>query len=201
MGYEGIAIGNGSTAKGSDSVAIAGNANNNWQIMLGGSPSHSVRTEGSWSVGGSKNFEIPHTHPDKQHTHILRHGTVESPTAGDNLYRYEIEATENGQTVEFQLPDYFKYLNKDVDVWVNPHLHFGRAYGVVVSDKLKVTCETKGKYKALVIGTRNDNHDSIQSWHIRGVERQIGESWYGETQLIEIEELIDIKEISNTEEY
>lgn len=157
------------------------------------------KVPGSFSVSGTKNFEMPHPAPYKKDTHVIRHGAVESPSAGDTLYRYKIEATENGQVVGLQLPDYFQYLNKDVDVWVNPHLHFGRAFGVVEGDILKVTCEKVGVYKALVIGTRNDDHESVQTWGIKGVERGVGESWTGETYSFEVEEILEVEEITNSE--
>ncbi|MGM7682661.1 tail fiber protein [Cytobacillus sp. Hm23] len=147
---------------------------------------------GSLSVSGTKNFEMPHPNPAKKATHVIRHGVVESPTAGDTLYRYQIEAVEDGQTVEMQLPDYFEHLNVNVDVWINPHLHFGRGFGVVEGDKLKVTCEKAGTYKALVIGTRND--DNVQDWHIKGVEREVGESWVGETYAFAVKEITEVTE-------
>lgn len=91
-----------------------------------------------------------------------------------------------------QLPDYFEHLNTSVDVWVNPHKHFGRAFGEVVGDKLFVTCEKAGIYKALVIGTRND--DNVQDWYIKGVGREIGESWLGETYVFEVDEISEVTE-------
>ena len=182
-----IAIGHGAIAS-NIGQGVLGNSNytNNWII------------NGSLSVSsGLKNFEIPHPHPDKRYTHTLRHGAVESPTAGDTLYRYTIEAKNDGETVEIQLPDYFEYLNKDVDVWVNPHKHFGRSYGEVVGDKLLVTCEVAGVYKALVIGTRNDDCEAVQLWDIKGVERENGESWMGETYVFEYDEISEVTELED----
>lgn len=165
--------------------------------VLGGPTSNSSSTNkwkipGNLSVSGTKNFEIPHPHPNKKHTHVIRHGAVESPTTGDTLYRYTVEAQMDGETVEVQLPDYFEYLNTNVDVWVNPDEHFGRAFGKVLGDKLLITCEKIGKYKALVIGTRND--DNVQDWYVKGVEREIGESWLGETYIFEVEEITEVAE-------
>lgn len=166
-----VALGSRSTAENYNSGVLGGdkyNQANKWLVP------------GSLTVNGTKNFEMPHPHPDKKDTHVIRHAAVESPTAGDTLYRYEVEATEDNETVTLQLPDYFEHLNKDVDVWVNGIKHFGRAYADVEGDILKVTCELKGKYRCLVVGTRNDDHDSVQDWHIKGVEREVGESWTGE---------------------
>lgn len=186
-----------SKATGSTATAIGYNANaiNANEGVLGGNLSSATnvwRVPGSFSVTGTKNFEIPHPNPNKKYTHVIRHGAVESPTTGDTLYRYEVEATVDGETVEVQLPDYFEHLNTNVDVWVNPDAHFGRAYGKVVGDKLLVTCEKVGGYKALVIGTRND--DNVQDWYIKGVEREIGESWLGETHVFEVDEISEVTE-------
>ncbi|MGE7545071.1 tail fiber protein [Sporosarcina newyorkensis] len=187
------AIGPQTEASGDYSVAIGMQVKslNKNEGYLGGSNFSNVwRVPGSFSVTGTKNFEMPHPHPDKKHSHIIRHGAVESPTAGDTLYRYTIEASSDGEIVELQLPDYFEYLNKDVDVWVNGDGHFGRAFGKVEGDTLSVTCELTGSYKVLVIGTRNDDHDSVQSWNLKGAEREIGESWTGETYVFEDDEII-----------
>jgi len=191
VGNGGTAVGLNARATGDSSVAIGISAvslNTN-EFILGTSQS-AVKVAGTFSVAGAKQFEMAHPHPDKKHSHVIRHGVVESPTAGDNLYRYTVEALSDRGTVELQLPDYFLYLNKDIDVWVNGDGHFGRAFGRVENDTLYVTCELAGSYKVLVIGTRNDDHDSVQSWDIKGVEREVGESWLGETYVFEDDEII-----------
>lgn len=192
----GLAIGYQSTTSGYEAISIGYNAKslNNFEGTLGNNKNNWI-VPGSFSVTGTKNFEIPHPHPDKSHTHVIRHGAVESPTAGDTLYRYQVEATLDGETVEVQLPDYFQYLNKNVDVHVSPHMHFGRAFGYIEGDILKVSCEKVGIYKTLVIGTRNDDHHTVQNWDIKGVEREIGESWMGETQTFEVSEISEVEEI------
>ena len=193
-----VAIGTRASATGSFSVAVGYNSeslNENEGVLGGASNVNAWKVPGSLSVEGTKNFEMPHPHPDKKDTHRLRHSAVESPTAGDNLYRFEIEATEALQEVELQLPDYFEHLNKNVDVWVNGVGHFGNAYGKVEGNTLKVNCEYAGKYNVLVIGTRNDEHQSVQDWDIMGVEREVGESWTGETYVFEVDEILEIEEI------
>lgn len=192
-----LALGDGSSATGESSSAIGRGATalNIREGVLGGvgaSATNSWIVPGNFTVNGTKNFEIPHPHPNKKDTHRIRHGAVESPTEGDTLYRYTIEATEDNQIVAIQLPDYFKYLNKNVDVWTNGYKHFGRAFGEVEGDILKVTCELAGKYKVLVIGTRND--ENVQDWSIKGVEREIGESWLGETYVFADNEIISEEE-------
>lgn len=204
LGDSSIALGHDASAVALGSIALGSTviANNNGEGILGGSKlslTNKWIIPGSFTVSGTKNFEMPHPHPDKRETHRLRHSAVESPTAGDNLYRFEIEAKKDNETVEYELPDYFQYLNKDVDVWVNGVDHFGNAYGKVEGNTLKVTCEYEGKYKVLVIGTRNDEHQSVQDWGIKGVEREIGESWTGETYVFEVDEILSVEEIKGEE--
>ncbi|MGM7683747.1 hypothetical protein ACSVDA_16540 [Cytobacillus sp. Hm23] len=196
----GLAIGSYAITEAYNSISIGSTswAGENEVVIGSFIEDLNLKHYGDLTVSGTKNFEIPHPHPEKRDTHMLRHGAVESPTTGDTLYRYTIEATEDNQTVEIQLPDYFEYLNINVDVWVNPHLHFGRAFGFVEGDKLKITCEKAGTYKALVIGTRND--DNVQDWHIKGVEREVGENWLGETNSININEISTISEIKEESE-
>ena len=50
-------------------------------------------------------------------------------------------------------------------------------------------------FNVLVIGTRNDTHQSILDWDIKGVEREIGESWTGETYAFSVDEIIEVEEI------
>src|SRR5699024_6156540 len=114
---------------------------------------------------------------------------------GDNLYRYTVEASEDNQSIEVELPDYFMYLNKNVDVWVNGSRHFGRGFGYVDENTLKLTLEKEGEYKVLVIGTRQDGHQSIKDWCIKGVERENGESWIGETFTFSVDEILEVDEI------
>ena len=155
------------------------------------------KVPGSFTVNGLKNFEIPHPHPDKKATHVIRHGVVESPTAGDTLYRYQIQSTKENDLVTIDLPDYFMHLNKDVQIFVTPQGHFGNGYGVLnrEAEQLEIHCQYEGEYNVLVIGTRNDDHQSVQDWGIKGVEREIGESWTGETYVFEVDEIIEVEEI------
>ena len=159
----------GSTAVGFYSITDSSD-----QVMLGDSE-NTVRIPGTLSKA-SGSFVIDHPDPDKKDTHDLRHCFVESPTRGDNLYRYEVEATEDGETVELELPDYFKHLNENPQVWLSPVKHFGRAYGEVEGNTAYITCELAGKYNVLIIGTRKD--ESAKSWFdYRGVEKEKGVKW------------------------
>jgi hypothetical protein len=114
-------------------------------------------------------FAISHPNPTKTQACELWHSFVESPTAGDNLYRFEVKV-EKGQ-VTMDLPDYYKHLNEDDQVWVNAKNHFGRAYGVLNQEQttLTVFADTDGEYNILLMGTRKDK-DAVNAW--KGIERK-----------------------------
>jgi len=123
---------------------------------------------GTLTKGGGS-FVIPHPVPEKEKTHTLWHSFVESPTAGDNLYRWQVEVS--GGTTTIELPEYYSFLNTDDMVWASPVGHFGAAYGEVSEDQksLTITANTDGKYNVLLIGTRKDDH-AAATWE--GVERE-----------------------------
>ena len=116
----------------------------------------------------SGTFTIDHPNPCKTATHNLHHSFVESPTAGDNLYRFEVEIGEDLQG-EIILPEYYRYLNENSQVWVNPVDNLGRAFGIVnlSATKVKITASDPGKYNVLVVGTRKDKA-AVEAW--KGVE-------------------------------
>jgi hypothetical protein len=107
---------------------------------------------------GGGTFKISHPDPKKTETHYLIHSFVESPTAGDNIYRYEVESIDG--VAEINLPDYFSYLNENIQVWVSGKNNFGNGYGEVSVDLKKIEIHTSidGLYNVLVIGTRKDDH-------------------------------------------
>src|SRR5690606_6966273 len=128
--FSSVALGQSASATGESSVALGLNASaeNNSEGILGGTGPASTSkwiVPGSFTVNGTKNFEIPHPKPEKKTTHIIRHGAVESPTPGDTLYRWKIQATKDNDVVTIDLPDYFIYLNKDVQIFVTGQGHFG----------------------------------------------------------------------------
>ena len=116
----------------------------------------------------SGSFVIQHPNPACCETMQLVHSFVESPNAGDNLYRYEV-TTENCSAI-LELPDYFKYLNTDITMRVGAKNHFGKAYGIIDETKSCVifTSNCDGAYNILIMGTRCDR-DAVQYWE--GVER------------------------------
>jgi hypothetical protein len=118
--------------------------------------SGSLTVSGSISKG-SGSFDIPHPDPAKEKQgYRLKHYFVESPTAGDNIYRWKV-TVKHGDAV-IALPGYFAYLNENVQVWVSAVESFGRAYGKVDSSmkQLIVKADTDGDYNVLCIGTRKD---------------------------------------------
>jgi hypothetical protein len=112
----------------------------------------------------SGTFKIDHPNPCKTSTHNLQHIFFESPNAGDNIYRFKIEIGDKLKG-EITLPKYYKYLNTDSQVWVNPVDNLGRAFGVVNSKdtKVNITTSEPGNYNVLVISTRKDK-DATQNW-------------------------------------
>jgi len=116
---------------------------------------------------GAGSFKI--THPDPDFTGSLYHSFVESPTAGDNLYRWRCTLYSGSNVLD--LPDYYRYLNKDDMVWISPVGHFGRAYGEVnkLQTQINIQVDTSGEYNILCVGTRKDEF-AISSWD--GVERE-----------------------------
>jgi hypothetical protein len=135
------------------------------QIMAG-----DARTLVEELVKASGTFAIPHPDPQKRDTHQLRHSFVESPTAGDNMYRYRVSAADCHAVIS--LPDYFRFLNRDVQVHVQPSGHTARAYARVSTDctTVELFSEGDGNYDLLVMGTRNDDF-ARRFW--KGTERII----------------------------
>jgi hypothetical protein len=118
-----------------------------------------------YKYGGS--FAIDHPDPSKTACKQLIHSFVESPTAGDNIYRYKI-CTTNCQAV-LELPDYYKFLNEHDHIHTQPVKHFGNAYGIMDDTQscVNFTSNCDGEYDVLIIGTRKDKF-AHNSW--RGVE-------------------------------
>jgi hypothetical protein len=105
----------------------------------------------------SGTFDIPNPNPAKaKDGWRLRHSFVESPTRGDNIYRWTVDVKAGEAVVS--MPDYFSYLNENVQVWVSPRGHFGNAFGEASSDLKQITikADIDGKDNVLARGTRKD---------------------------------------------
>ena len=114
-------------------------------------------------------FKINHPNPELSETHDLYHSFVESPTAGDNIYRFSAITINN--EAEIILPEYYRYLNKDSQLWVSADGHFGKAFGLVniSATKIKITSNEDGKYNIMLVGTRKDIA-ATKAW--KGVVRE-----------------------------
>lgn len=143
-------------------------------INTNGRPDNTFEVWGDSYFNGSVSkeagsFLIDHPNPEKKDDYKLRHSFVESPTRGDNIYRYEVNVTDGKKTVD--LPDYFQHLNEDIQEWVSADDHFGDAYAEVNQNKTEVTLKANqdGVYNLLVIGTRKDEA-AKEHWDEQGVE-------------------------------
>ena len=132
-----------------------------------GTGNSGLTVDGSFTAT-SKAFCIDHPEPEKTLTQNLYHSCIETPTAGDNLYRYRVTTVNNAAVIK--LPTYFRYLNENEMIWVSPVDSFGRAYGKLSPDRLEVHVKSDqdGDYNVLVMGTRYDK-DAKAYW--KGDER------------------------------
>jgi len=134
-------------------------------------PSATLTVNGSISKT-SGSFDIQHPDPEKKaEGWRLKHCFVESPTRGDNIYRYSVTVVDGTATVT--LPDYYKFLNENSQVWCNPDEHFGVAYGKVNEEQtiLTITANADGIYNIMLMGTRKDE-DAVNFFDEDGVEYQ-----------------------------
>jgi hypothetical protein len=97
---------------------------------------------------------------------------VESPTRGDNIYRWLFSTINNKFT--FQLPSYFKYLNENPTCHVSPVDTFGRGRASVSAEGTLLTLKTTedGLWNVLCIATRKDK-DAVDYFDEKGVEYTI----------------------------
>ena len=151
----------------SDFVTLGGTNTANWagDFALG---TATVIIKGNLNVTGTVaanyitkfagTFLIPHPDPAKEKGWMLRHSFVESPTRGDNLYRFTVEVKLEGSETVIELPSYWKHLNENPQVWVTAVNQFASGYGYVdeTSGKLVIKGEKRGVYNVLLVGTRKD---------------------------------------------
>jgi hypothetical protein len=131
---------------------------------------NNLSVAGNFTATGTKSFKIKHPNKEKENTHYLVHSVIETPTAGDNLYRYIVES-DGIESVKIMLPDYFGYLNKDIQIWVNSSDNFGNGYGVIDKELkiVEVFTNVKGYYNVLIIGTRKDK--GVSEWKGPEIEK------------------------------
>ena len=87
---------------------------------------------------------------------MLRHCFVESPTRGDNLYRWTLTTTN--RVVDQPLPSYSPFLNENWQFFVRPTRSFGRGYAVLAEDErsFRLLVSEDGTYHVLGVATRKD---------------------------------------------
>jgi hypothetical protein len=103
-------------------------------------------------VGGT--FSIDHPNPSKINKRLI-HSFVEAPTP-DNIYRYKIK-TNNCQA-SLELPDYYKFLNKNDQISISSNNNFAIGYGIMNETQTCVNFITNldGEFDVFIIGTRKD---------------------------------------------
>lgn len=156
LGYNNVFNGIGINVKAGTRVDINGDAKVTGNFQVTGALSK-----------GSGSFDIPHPDPSKPEGTRLRHYFVESPTAGDNLYRFTIAVKGGVATVD--LPDYFNYLNCNPQAWVSPVDTLGIARATIDTLQVTIHATIDGIYNLLVIGTRKDPV-AMKDWDAHGIE-------------------------------
>ena len=128
------------------------------------------RTTVAYLSKGGGGFKIAHPDPSKNKTHELWHTFVESPTRGENIYRFKVKTTNCVGVVE--LPDYYKYLNNNDHVHLSPIDKFITAYAYVnnTQTQIEVVSNEDGEFDLFLFGTRKDN---FMYEHWKGAERLI----------------------------
>jgi hypothetical protein len=158
-------VGNGSSGGGGNNLGLGFFGNNNILRVY----STGITINGSISKS-SGSFDIPHPNKAKEKQgYRLRHSFVESNSRGDNLYRYTI--TTNRCKAEISLPDYFKHLNENPQVFVAPVnvLGIGRGWVCAALEKVYIETSFDGTYNVLVIGTRKDKV-AVENFDPLGIE-------------------------------
>ena len=140
---------------GGGGIAVGGNSRFNDNVYIG-----------NLSKGGGS-FLIPHPDPSKSEGSELYHSFVESPTAGDNLYRYKVKVKDGKATIK--LPDYFEFLNENPQAWVTAVSVLGYARAECTLKEVTIMASADGEYNVLVMGTRKDSTATIP-WERHGVE-------------------------------
>jgi len=137
--------------------------------LAGGSNVNNTTTVGTlYKTSGT--FTINHPNPNKPHE-TLSHSFVETPTVGDNIYKYRVKAINCQASI--CLPDYYKHLNCNDHAHVSPVNNLGTAYAIVNEEQTTVTiCTTAdGDYDVILLGTRKDKDALSQRFNQVGAER------------------------------
>lgn len=132
-----------------------------------------LKVSGSISKG-SGSFDISHVVEEKaKKGWKLRHYFCETPSAGGNLYKYQLECVKAKKNI-IELPDYFKPLNTNSLVYVNPFKHFGIGWGEVIEDKCIIEVNKTGMYNILIFSDRHDP-TAMENFNKFGIEYMTNE--------------------------
>lgn len=125
----------------------------------------------------SGTFTINHPNPNKP-SHTLSHSFVESPSVGDNLYKYRVTSI-NCQAL-ITLPDYYKHLNCDDHIHVSPVDNLGTGFGIMNQEQTELSvCTTQdGEYDVILLGTRKDIDAQKRLYAQVGAERIVSKHPY-----------------------
>ena len=118
-------------------------------------------------------FRIDYPNEELAASTDLVHSFVESPTAGENIYRFRWTYDER-RPLPILLPEWFPLLNnvnivkgvESIQVWCNDVKGFGLAYGEynAESNTIDMYSNSDGStFNVLVIGTRIDK-DAVTAW-------------------------------------
>ena len=148
----GVGVGGDICLKAGADIVMNGNAQS--LLVYDIACAHNTNIVGALTKG-SGTFNIEHPNPSmRENGWRLQHSFVESPTYGDNLYRYKVNTIDKKATIT--LPDYFKYLNNNVQVWINAVNTFGLGKSKVFEDRVEIETTEDDEYNVLIIGTRKD---------------------------------------------
>ena len=150
----------------------SGTATGIYAFATGAATNYAGYFQGNVHIAGTLSktagsFDIPHPNLEKPKNTRLRHYFVETPSAGGNIYKYQINC-KMGENI-LELPDYFDYLNKDNLVYVTPFKHFGIGYGEVIDNNCIVNVNQNGIYNILIFGDRKDEL-AIKEFNKYGIE-------------------------------
>ena len=85
----------------------------------------------------------------------LRHWCVESDVVGGMvMYTRAIDMNTTSDT--FDMPDWFKYLTKNVIVFITPFKQFGSGWGECIDNTLKIHTTSIGQWNVLITASRDD---------------------------------------------
>ena len=96
-------------------------------------------------------FVIPD--PTRQ-GYSIKHCFVESPTAGDTLYRWLFSTVSC--RFDYKLPSWFNDLNTDPQIWVQPQEFYQQGRGYVRGSTLSIETTADGIFEVLCVATRKD---------------------------------------------